>query len=339
MSIYKRGKSWYAEFYIRGVRYGPKSLGPIPRSVATRWETEAKAKAWQGLYEPERPIVPTFATFALEFASIYKAGHRPLSTKAVVQILRQLAPHFARYRLDEITLVMLERYTRDLASHHRPNTVNNHVDLIKQLFRHATRLGYLRVDPSLELRRVRLDEPKTRVLTPEEDARLLAACNAHMRPLVQFGLLTGLRVGELVSLTWEQIDLRRETVTVWSGGAKSRRHRTIPLIPLALDTVQNVPPGEGRIFGYRHIHSGFRLAAKRAGLKDVTPHTLRHTFASRLAEQDVNSRLIQQFLGHASLLQTQRYINPHSSYAREAILRLGSQQMSQQGELGKTRNA
>jgi excisionase family DNA binding protein len=177
------------------------------------------------------------------------------------------------------------------------------LEIIKHLFRMAVKWGDLRQDPAADVAYLRLDERMIRVLTAEEETRLLDACQVlRLRAVVAFALLTGLRKGELLSLQWRDIGWQKLTVTVEGHHAKNRRYRTIPLTPTTLQVVRD------------------RQAVRRAGLTGVTCHTLRHTFATRCLERGANIRRVQRWLGHASVKQTERYTHPEEAYDREAIL-------------------
>jgi integrase len=211
---------------------------------------------------------------------------------------------------------------------HAPQTVNNHLSVLRHACRQAVAWGYLAADPSAQVKLLRVDEPDTRVLTDAEEVRLLAACDATLAAVVRFALQTGLRYGELVSLTWDAIDWSRQPLTIVSVRAKSRRHRRIPLTPTALEVLRArravTPVGEASVFGISadRLDWAVRMAVRRAGLWGVSTHTLRHTFATRLIEAGMSPRAVQRWLGHASLKQTERYTHPSEGYEREAILAL-----------------
>jgi integrase len=113
---------------------------------------------------------------------------------------------------------------------------------------------------------------------------------------------------------------------------KSRKSRSVPLTGKA---IANLPPSRGMeesVFGYKNFDEPFVCAARRAGLLRVSPHALRHTFASRCIEAGVDIVTLQQWLGHASITQTQVYTHVSKTHERAAIDRFerhNSQQVSQ----------
>jgi integrase len=337
VNLWLRGRSFYVEFTWKGTRYGPKSLGPVSRDVAQRQVAEMRLAVIEGRYH-ERPM-PTFGLFAEEFLRWYVAGRRPGSIRRYGSVISRLVEHFDNLPLDQVTTLHLERYKRERAAVRQPGGVNLDLQVIHQMFRLAVTWGHLSQDPSRPVQDLRVNEAKTRVLAPDEEHRLLSACGPHLRPVVIFALHTGLRSHELTTLTWENIDRERRVLTIESGRAKNRRFRTIPLNAVALAALPTLPlqTGEGRVFAYKDWVDSFDLAVARAGLRDVSPHTLRRTFITRALEVGVNVRSVQRWAGHQDVRMTMRYAHPSATYEREAIERLTSQSL-QQGVVGRVQS-
>ena len=110
-------------------------------------------------------------------------------------------------------------------------------------------------------------------------------------------LHAGFRTSELLSLTWEDIDFRRQTITVHAAYAKNGENRSVPMndvLTITLKAVRMNTLASGLVFRshkgtpYRSFRSAFELAVRKAGLEDFTFHDLRHTFASRLVMAGVD---------------------------------------------------
>jgi len=159
----------------------------------------------------------------------------------------------------------------------------------------------------------RMKEPKQlpKLLSREEiKAMLDSTSKAKHRLLISFLYSTGLRLAEIRKLKYQDLMPERAHGIVKGGkGAKDRLFHLSPAL------VKLIPAGEGYLFpGRRGPYSGksvqmiVKNAAKRAGInRNVTPHMLRHSYATHLLEQGVDIRLIQELLGHASLNTTQIY--------------------------------
>ncbi len=189
--------------------------------------------------------------------------------------------------------------------------------------------------PGIAREALRESRGRLRFLEPGEEAQLLAAAREPIRTLILVGSNTGLRLlSEALQLRWADIDLIRGFLTVQAAYAKSGKTRSVPLnrsVRGALATLRKATPaGVEYVFSksdgtpFRSICRAFNTACKTAGLKGVTPHVLRHTFASRLAMAGVDPRTIQGLGGWASLGMVQRYTHLSPTHKAEAVERIAS---------------
>jgi integrase len=182
-------------------------------------------------------------------------------------------------------------------------------------------------------------------LTFEELARLLEAVkgDTERRALLLLGSDAGLRQGELVALAWGDVNLVAGPLTVrrssWHGivgTPKSGRDRKVPLtarLGAALRAHRHLRSelvfchADGSLFTQSAIEAALRFACKRAGLRRIGSHVLRHTFCSHLAMRGAAPKAIQELVGHSTLSMTLRYMHLAPSALREAIglLDLGQQ--------------
>jgi integrase len=171
-------------------------------------------------------------------------------------------------------------------------------------------------------------------LEPEEEHRLLAELSGTLQALVKVGIHTGIRIeSEALTLKWPSIDLKRGTLTVEAAYAKNGRTRTVPLNSIALEALKTLKAKATTeyVFAkedgtpYEGIGSSFSRARDRAGLSDVTPHTLRHTFASRLAMAGVDLRTLQELGGWQTLAMVERYAHLAPSHKAKAVEKIASE--------------
>jgi site-specific recombinase XerD len=220
---------------------------------------------------------------------------------------------------------------------------------LKCFFRFLVEEERLVRDPALPLRTPKKHEALPDVLTMGELERLLVQPDRHDlwerhfrgkperdRLLLALMAYAGLRRSELLGLEWDDVDLSRRLLRVRK--AKGGRQRTIPihpaLVPLfAAYYATRVPLTEQAVFvgvqgnrlHYTQLGQTFRHYVNAAGVnerKRVTPHTLRHVFASELLHAGANLRQIQELLGHKHLDSTQRYTRVNAHELRSAIKRL-----------------
>lgn len=163
---------------------------------------------------------------------------------------------------------------------------------------------------------------------------------------------TGLRIAEAANVRWADLKRQGNRLTLHVSAGKGRKARMVPLNKTATRILamrkQARAPGCLWVFaGVRgtpvtpdYIRKALKKALSgRSGMDHVTPHTLRHTFASNLAAQDVGLRRIQALLGHASIASTERYVHPTTAQLQEDVNRLDRADQSQpapSGRAGKT---
>jgi integrase len=174
-----------------------------------------------------------------------------------------------------------------------------------------------------------------RFLTDAERPRLLTACqassNRHLYPLVILALSTGARKGELVTLTWPQVDLGRALVTLHE--TKNGEPRSIPLTGPAVDVIRAhakvvrlTPLVFPRQDGRRpvDIRYAWYQALRQAGIDQFRFHDLRHSAASYLAMNGASLVEIADVLGHKTLAMVQRYAHLSEGHTRGVLDRMTS---------------
>lgn len=190
-------------------------------------------------------------------------------------------------------------------------TINRKMAALSKLLRKAYRMGDIHSLP--EFRRQKERAGRIRFLELEEEDRLFAAIAARSTDawrLSVFLVDTGARLGEALNLIWN--DLQPGRATFWI--TKSGRSRTVPLTVRAGETISDAPRrGEKGPFSmltqqrYRAIWNDAKADVGLGTDKDVVPHILRHTCASRLVQGGIDIRRVQMWLGHQTLQMTMRY--------------------------------
>lgn len=218
-------------------------------------------------------------------------------------------------------------------------TVARRLAALKAFFSFLARVNYLDEDPTAELSSPKLIQRLPRVLTQQDVEKLLVAprCNTPIglrdRAMLEMAYATGLRVSELVGLDIESVNSEAGYVRVFGKGA---RERVVPLGRIALrclaDYLERGRPvltggwGGKALFVNRRGERLTRQAfwkilkgyAKTAGVnKKLSPHTLRHSFATHLLENGADLRVVQELLGHADIGTTQIYTHITRKRLRE----------------------
>ena len=231
--------------------------------------------------------------------------------------LRRITPEdLARF------LTSTEAQVRPDGQAKKPTSMNALRTSLRAFFAHLRRAGVLELDPARLIRRALCAPPPPRALSPKEDRRLARALShgrgrAASRDRVLFRLMreTGIRLGSAVALDVEDLDLERGEVALRhvKGGREDlvflsralarelRRYRgartTGPLF---------IGHG-GRRIGARHGRRRLAAWARKAAIRPISPHALRHTMATRLYERTGDLLLVRAALGHRSLSSTMVY--------------------------------
>ena len=265
------------------------------------------------------------------------AYHNDLS-----QFLRYLQRDYDSWdkvRKDVIVHYMLHLQERGYAS----STVARKVASLRSFFHFMEAEGRIHSDPTATLESPRVGRHLPRALSPEEMERLLARPAKQDTPkalrdraILELMYATGMRVSELVSLNLDNVDLQRGSVRCMGKGS---RERLIPVHAQAVHALtQYLERGRHRIAGKdgdekalflnmragRLTRQGLWLIVKQyaeaAGLgTDITPHILRHSFATHVLAGGLNLRQVQELLGHRSISTTQVYTQVTSGRRREAF--------------------
>jgi integrase len=330
--------TWWVDFRFGGERYRKRSP-ENSRAGALAYEAVLRGRLTRGepLQEPARnETPPTFETFAWRWYDTYVRANNRLSEQINKRCTLRvhLVPWFGRCRVNEITGLAVEEFkTAKLKAGLSPKTINNYLSILGRCLRHAEE--WLNIDAVPKIKQLRVPPQKFDYLSFAEAAALLdATTDLQWHAMVLVALRTGLRLGELKGLQWNDVDLERSHLTVHRavvhdqiGAPKNNRERQVPFTSdvrdalLALDRTR--PYVFGR-YGYRPLDQktaehALREACRGAGLRHIGWHTLRHTFASHLAMKGVSMKAIQELLGHSHMTMTMRYAHLAPSTLRDAV--------------------
>ena len=294
---------------------------------------------------PAKPAPELTRAFHLERFQDYLALEAGNSAHTVTNYLRDVTrlAEFAASRgiraPDQLSAAQLRDFIyflKDLGL--APTTIRRQISALRTYYKFLVGEGLAARDPS-----ERIESPKRwrtlpAVLTVAEIDKLLGAPNTDEplairdRAMLEFAYATGVRVSELVGLKLQDIFFEDGIARVFGKGAKER------LVPIGRSAIGHVSMyakatrpqlDRGKSKGFLFLNARgtpltrvgawgiIKAAARRAGLaKRVTPHTLRHTFATHLLEGGADLRAVQEMLGHADLSTTQIYTHVDRDYLR-----------------------
>jgi integrase/recombinase XerC len=231
----------------------------------------------------------------------------------------------------EVDLIALRAHLAALAARGLgKRTQGRSVAALRAFFRWASRVGEVAVDPAARLRTPKAPRTLPRHLRPGEIEDLIEAPSGdgfaarRDRAILELLYATGLRVSELVSLDWLDIDLGDRLLRVVGKGSKERQvpfgrqaERALRAWRQAIEPLQAPDPLDADAV-FRNQRGGRltdrsvrrvldRAMAATASARGTHPHAVRHSFATHLLERGADLRAIQELLGHSSLSTTQRY--------------------------------
>lgn len=308
-----------------------------------------------GVATKRAPTLAEFAeTFLTDYASINNEGTTVVEKRRT--IARSLVPLLGHLRLDEINARQIEAYkAQRLASKTRKKkapankTVNEELAILSKLLRVA--LEWELIEKMPLIRRLRARQPGFDFLDFEEAERLTVAASKEGAPwcaMVPVALLTGLRLGELRALRWDDVDLVGRRLHVRHSMddhcnlkcPKNGRTRIVDLPRRAVvllkahkhlrgeyvfcrEDGRPLPRWacESKTVAQKHDHALAR-ACRRAGLRRIGWHGLRHTYASHLMMRGAHVTEVKELMGHATLAMTMRYshLSPKARRAAADLL-------------------
>lgn len=353
MTVRKIKNHYWVDTYLKCPGCEPRRVrkrSPVnTKKAAQEYERqlleEALASSTSG--PPAPPEVPLVDDFAVEFLKVYALANNKLSEQESKEaILRvHLLPAFTGKRLDQIGAREVEAYkagklhgdaARAIAAL-SPKTVNNHLTVLRKMLATAQTWGLVPNVPPFAW--IKVPPQSFDFFSFEEADRLIAAADpGQWRTMVLVALKTGLRLGELLGLRWEDLDLAAGKLRVQQsrtrgkvGAPKNNKAREVPLAPSAVAALQAhrhlrgplvFCHVDGKPFDKGQTKHGLYRAARKAGLRRVGWHVLRHTFASHLAMRGVSIKAIQELLGHGDLKMTLRYSHLLPGVRQDAVLLL-----------------
>lgn len=252
-------------------------------------------------------------------------------------LLSVLKEHFGNRRIRTINFGDLDRFraTRlktptKKGTQRAIATVNRELSLLRRVFHVALRNGWIIKNPfetGESLIRPGDEKPRERIISREEEERLLAACTgkrAHLRAIIICALDTGMRAGEILKLRWSDIDFENRLIIVRGLNTKTLRERQLAMTErLAIELMklfeQSPKDSDRLVFGIKdNFKNSFNAARADAHLPDVRFHDLRHTHATRLVSAHIPLSEVGRVLGHTQANTTYRYVNANVETARRA---------------------
>lgn len=319
---------WYIRYWLNGEekKESVGKVGEVTKATANARLEERKRQIRLGQTDSIGVKIPILQDFSESYISYVRDVKQNRSWKCAVQYLGHLKRTFAEKKLSQITVKDIDNYKLLRLQRVKPSTVNRELACLSHLFNYAKRQKVFFGENPVSISKL-LPENNIieRILSIEEEQRLLECSSQELRAIVICALNTGMRKGEILTLRWNNINHENNIITLEHTNTKSKKTRRIPInsnLRTLLKEQKLKGGGSDHIFlnskgtpYKRHdsIKQAFTGACKRANIKGLRFHDLRHTAATRMVEAGVSIVVVNKILGHADLKTTMRYAHPEDS--------------------------
>lgn len=323
------GGVWAIKYRERNGRIKQESIGKrgimtktIAREILNKREQAVKL----GQEDMLDADIPSLEDFAEEYLTYVRDTVKKRSWKRDELCLRHLKSFFKGRILSDIKSQDVDDYKTARLGSVSPATVNRELEVLRHLFNLADRWGrFFGKNPVSRAGLLPVNNQIERILSSEEEFRLLNSCDTYLRNILVAALYTGMRKGEIISLKWENVDLDRNIITIHKTNSKSKKTKRIPInsvIRKLLLELKLKSAGSTYVFlsskstpylRQDSLNRAYTLAKEKAQIQGLRFHDLRHTAATRMVELGVSIVVVNKILGHASIQMTMRYAHPNES--------------------------
>lgn len=348
--MYKRGDSWYSDFWYESKRY-VKSWGQISKTVAKEKEAKFKTEVYEGKHakKSKRILFETLAEKYIEYAELNK---KPKTARRNKSSLSMLMPYFKGKLICNINSFMAEQFKKARKDDgKKPATINRDIDVLRNMMKKAVQWGYLSQNSLSGVKHLRENNEKMWVLTDEEEQKLLDECDKrpqrkaakYLRDLVTVGLYSGMREDEIFNLKKDNVKLKERYIIVTDTKTEDRH---VPINDTLYSVLERRLKDDTSDYVFYNSQKGkltqltnaFWFAIKEAGLIRYEGdekirfrfHDLRHTFGSRLGMAHTDLKTIMEIMGHKTHKMAMRYQHPTPDHKLNAVRLLDTLQKSEE---------
>ena len=334
MAVFDQRDSGYWQAKVRRKGWPPQSKTFRSKVDAEAWARRVESEMDRGSFVSSSESDSTlFKDLALRFRKDFAPGH--YRGPAWSSKLDRLTDRLGDYSLSSITPVRVSQYRdarlkdpdpRYLVAKDAPRicgaTVKTEIDLLSKVMDVAAKefgIELPRGNPVTNVRKPLDSKSRDRRLNSTEwealQTQLSASRNPWLVPACALAVSTAMRQGELLSLRWDHIDLKKRTAKLQK--TKNGESRVVPLSSAAATTLESLTHSvNGFVLpvAKQTLYSAFSAACKRTGITNFTFHDLRHEALSRLAERgDLSVLELSAISGHKTLRLVQLYVQLHAS--------------------------
>ena len=301
--------------------------GATNRKEALQYEAIVKSELMKGnlgiIENKKQPRLKEAVDLYLQYSKTNKK-----SFKSDLTLTKHIMNFFQNIDLIEITPTLVEDFKQYLANdlNLKNATINRHLEALSKIFNICISNKLIDKNPLQNVKKMKKNNYKIRFLSKDEEKRLFAYLPKYLSDIVICALKTGMRKGEILNLKWGNIDFKVDCIELLN--TKSGKKRKIPLSAklkkVLLQIKENneseyifINPRTQKPFS--DIKKSFNSAVKNAKIKNFRFHDLRHTFATRLIEKNIDIVVAKELMGHADISTTMIYVHYDADRKKNAI--------------------
>jgi len=333
MGLTKRKDGYYVEFPVLddgkvltlaratpGARIKRWKTGSTNKTVAKEQEAMIQTDLMKGkiISEKARPI--PFSEWAETYLSLESVKNLRTYQDRVNAVRLQMVPFFGHKSLNQITQEDVEAYRSQRVRRNGKKaalgTINNDHTILKNILSVAVKRGILEVNVATKVPLPNPNNERDRVLSQDEWDRLYENAASHLKPILLVAYHLGPRLGEILRLTWDRVDLKRGFIQLRSQDTKTNEPRLVPMTPMVRECLTELSKVRSlmtnRVFLFegkavKEIKRTFHTAVRKARIENFRFHDLRHCAATNLRRAGVDTVTAMKIVGHKSEQMHRRY--------------------------------
>jgi len=340
MRMYVRKNIIWLDFNVNGRRYRRSTKledTPANRKLVTKEiAPQIQAAIIRGEYDPEKKkIVPTVKEFGYRSLDLHRYEREEEVTKAYkLNFEKHILPYFGNKLLTQITSTDLREWQNTIVDKTSASSLRKYRNIFRQIFIDALEEGYINTNPFENIKRPPVRDKEIQPFTKDEIEKIINTASIKMRNFFIISVFTGMRTGELVGLTWDDIDYERKEIRIYKtqnrGRAKGHTktkssNRTIDMLPIVEEYLKEQYKltnkeyierkyGDRDDFKFTNhiflnnkgkpyyssdiLNISLKKILKVCKITERTLYNTRHTFASVMLTNNENIMWVSQMLGH-----------------------------------------
>lgn len=329
MGLTRKGDNWFIDYYAGGRRKREKigASKKLAERVLAKRKTEIAENRYLDIKKEKNIPFQKLTELYLSYARTNKKSY-----SNDIHYMKKFIEFFGDRNISGITPLMVEQFKAARKDTISEATINRYLSVLKHMFNKGIEWGLCESNPVKKVKLFKENNSRIRYLEFGEMDRLLDNCADFLKPVILTALNTGMRQGEILNLTTEDVDLKRKIIYIRQS--KSGEHRECPINSVLSETFQSLEKNpktphifldnEGQKLGRFVVRYFFEKAVKQAGIEDFHFHDMRHTFASHLVMAGVDIMTVKELLGHKTLKMTLRYSHLSPNHKSAAVETLGA---------------